>query len=837
MGCISKGIALCGQNRIEAAMKAFDLAFIFADEDSKTIHFLLLIKAIALFNANQHEDAMERVHELATACHSADTLACRMVEAYLNVQLGINAFNDARHSEAAEHFSVAINTGALSSKPAVDSICEDLCVLFGWDIESSWKIANQKRCNALVQLSRFRDAVVSYHHMMDMSDEITQANCLDWSTAFKNKCSTLCAANGDAAFNACDYDEAIAFYSAAIDLGYGTFTIFLNRCKANTEKGREEALVDAQKVIELEPSSYIGYQLKHAALHATQRFNEAIDAFNSMLSKLEGASELHIRNLRKQYIRPVEAEAVIQKSINTQLENAPLRLLDTARGILCDRGAQITAFKTSTEYNELLRFVMTRPDPREDLHEEHIREVVEKYFRCVMLSHRWDETESLLQEIQGKVVYKLRPIDGIVKLQSFCSIARKAGYRWAWMDTCCIDKTNNVELGESINSMFVWYHHAALTIVYLSDVPPSSESGALEKSVWNKRGWTFQELMASKCILFYQKDWTLYLNNRSPNHKHSNEIIEELADATGIDREALISFHPGTKNARRTLQWACSRITTRQEDIAYSLFGVFNLRPRVDYGEKKQNALGRLLQEIINDHGDITTLDWVGRPSEFNSCLPAEMTSYKAPPYTSPSLSPEKLSESVSLLRHAGTIQSAEKLYSELDSLHAPRFAHKHLHLPCIAFRSTIRRMSPRGKDKRITYEVKTGGLQDLLITTEDELLPTKLISRTPQFLLIRPWDHSLLESPNDVDSVDDWTPPESPADVSPDGPFEEHGVVDSERALRLIVRLGQPFSAFLLRREVRTEYRRVASDYSIIAQLKNMTRIDDMKVRTVEIS
>lgn len=139
--------------------------------------------------------------------------------------------------------------------------------LFGWDIESSWKIANQKRCNALVQLSRFRDAVVSYHHMMDMSDEITQASCLDWSTGrssiillilqslrvchsvFKDECSTLSAANGDTAFDACDYDEAIAFYSAAIDLGCGTFTIFLNRCKANTEKRAwEEVLLDAQKV-------------------------------------------------------------------------------------------------------------------------------------------------------------------------------------------------------------------------------------------------------------------------------------------------------------------------------------------------------------------------------------------------------------------------------------------------------------------------------------------------------------------------------------------------------------------------------------------------------------
>ncbi|KAG1818538.1 uncharacterized protein BJ212DRAFT_1346123 [Suillus subaureus] len=538
-----------------------------------------------------------------------------------------------------------------------------------------------------------------------------------------------------------------------------------------------------------------------------------------MLSKLDDASESHMRNLRKQYISAFEAEGVIRKSIDVQLDNAPLRLLDTTIGRLCDREAQITTFKTSIEYKELLLFVMKHPDPPM----VHIREVVAKFFRCVMLSHRWDAGESLLHDIQDKIVYELNPVSGIVKLQLFCKTADVAGYRWAWMDTCCIDKTNNVELHESINSMFVWYHHSALTIVYLSDVPPSSKPGALAKSIWNKRGWTFQELMASKCVLFYQKDWSLYLNDPSPNHKDSNEIIEELAGATGIDRESLVTFHPGTGNVRKTLQWASSRITTRQEDIAYSLFGVFRVRPGVDYGEKKQFALGRLLQAIIAQSGDITALDWVGRPSKFNSCLPAEISSYKAPPYTCPSLSTQEMYRSVSLPRDNGAVQLASKLYSELDSLHAPRFAHQRLHLPCIAF-------SHQGQDACVTYEVKADGLRDLLITTEDGL------TRMTEFLLIRPWDHDLLELPDDVHSIGDWTPPGSPIDVTPGGSSGEHGLVDSERALRLIVRLGQPFSAFLLKRERRKEYKRVASDRHIIAQFKDATCIPDVKVRTLEI-
>ncbi|OJA19078.1 hypothetical protein AZE42_03750, partial [Rhizopogon vesiculosus] len=46
--------------------------------------------------------------------------------------------------------------------------------------------------------------------------------------------------------------------------------------------------------------------------------------------------------------------------------------------------------------------------------------------------------------------------------------------------------------------MFVWYRHSALTIIYLSDVPPLSKPGALAKSAWNSRGWTVQEFLAPK---------------------------------------------------------------------------------------------------------------------------------------------------------------------------------------------------------------------------------------------------------------------------------------------------------------------------------------------------
>lgn len=306
----------------------------------------------------------------------------------------------------------------------------------------------------------------------------------------------------------------------------------------------EDALLDAQKVIELNPSSHIGYQLKYIALHGAQRYDQAIMAFEVMLAKLDSAHDMQIRKLREHYVSPSEVERDIRKSVDILLDVAPrpLRLLNTATGLLCDQEEQLHAFKTSTEYNELLlSLTMKHADHRM----ERINEMVATYFRCAMLSHRWNGKEPLLHDVEDKVVYQLKAAGGLVKLQSFCEITRRAGLRWAWVDSCCIDQHNNVEVQKSLNSMFAWYHHAALTIVYLSDVPHSSKPGALAKSAWNTRGWTVPEFLAPIVILFYQQDWTPYLNDHSPNHKESVEIMHELENATGIDARSLSPSNRG----------------------------------------------------------------------------------------------------------------------------------------------------------------------------------------------------------------------------------------------------------------------------------------------------
>ncbi|KAG0692644.1 hypothetical protein DFH29DRAFT_1084603 [Suillus ampliporus] len=132
-GCICKGIALCGKGKVRDAIKAFDIASMFTNGDPKTNHFLLLTKAnfqaITLFNADQHEEAIQRVQELADMCPNSDTLACRVVGAYLHVCLGIDALDGAHYDEAADHFAAAVKSCSFSSTLHIHHLYEDFVVL------------------------------------------------------------------------------------------------------------------------------------------------------------------------------------------------------------------------------------------------------------------------------------------------------------------------------------------------------------------------------------------------------------------------------------------------------------------------------------------------------------------------------------------------------------------------------------------------------------------------------------------------------------------------------------------------------------------------------------
>jgi hypothetical protein len=227
-----------------------------------------------------------------------------------------------------------------------------------------------------------------------------------------------------------------------------------------------------------------------------------------------------------------------------------------------------------------------------------------------ILSHTWGDDEVSFAEFslgQGK------RRSGYRKILFTCRQAIKHGLKYAWIDTCCIDKSSSAELSEAINSMFTWYKNARYCYAYLSDVSKARMKFDFPRSRWFTRGWTLQELLAPQQAIFYDHEW-LPLGTRL---QHS----EWISTITGIDKTALDI--PGDTRPRgailgsfcvvKRMSWASRRQTTRAEDMSYCLLGIFNINMPLLYGEGEQ-AFVRLQEEIIRRNGDDSILAWGLKP-------------------------------------------------------------------------------------------------------------------------------------------------------------------------------------------------------------------------------
>ncbi|KAL2123705.1 hypothetical protein VTJ04DRAFT_70 [Mycothermus thermophilus] len=196
----------------------------------------------------------------------------------------------------------------------------------------------------------------------------------------------------------------------------------------------------------------------------------------------------------------------------------------------------------------------------------------------------------------------------VAKLEGLCTLARAQNLNYAWNDTCCIDKSSSAELSEVINSMYRWYAESRVCYAYLWDVQDSDErSQVLEQvagSRWFTRGWTLQELIAPKRVEFYTKMWT-YLGE-----KGDDDLLPILSKASLVDECVLARVVPlkGISVAKK-MYWASKRETTRKEDIAYCLLGLFDVNMPLLYGEGKK-AFIRLQQEIMKTTNDHSILAW-----------------------------------------------------------------------------------------------------------------------------------------------------------------------------------------------------------------------------------
>jgi len=252
-----------------------------------------------------------------------------------------------------------------------------------------------------------------------------------------------------------------------------------------------------------------------------------------------------------------------------------------------------------------------------------------------ILSHTWEKEEVSFQDWQSPKSRTKKK--GFEKIQSCLKQTNISSIGHCWVDTCCIDKTSSAELTEAINSMYRWYKNSKLCYAYLSDVSLERVYGSpnlsfleerverIVKSRWFTRGWTLQELVAPGVVHFYDRDW-VYIISR-------NNAARGINIATGIPLDILRGGDPSTASVAQRMSWASHRHTTRFEDLAYCLLGLFDVHLPLLYGEGK-NAFRRLQEEIIKSSDDESIFAWTDKnaglssyrglladsPMEFESC-------------------------------------------------------------------------------------------------------------------------------------------------------------------------------------------------------------------------
>ncbi|OBT84267.1 hypothetical protein VE02_06966 [Pseudogymnoascus sp. 03VT05] len=261
---------------------------------------------------------------------------------------------------------------------------------------------------------------------------------------------------------------------------------------------------------------------------------------------------------------------------------------------------------------------------------------IEEFFdghapKYAILSHRWLDGEVTLQEMQAESCTN-KP--GYDKILSTCKQALSDGLSYAWIDTCCIDKTSSAELSEAINSMYRWYAEAQICYAFFNDVAVDDvTSGPGEdpfaKSMWFSRGWTLQELVAPEHVTFYNASWVEIGTKAS--------LRVAIAAVTQIDVSMLqTGANLEDYSIARRMSWASRRVTTRKEDMAYCLLGIFNVNMPMLYGEGDR-AFIRLQEEIMKNSDDHSLFAWSSpspaargllarSPADFATCASIDAT-------------------------------------------------------------------------------------------------------------------------------------------------------------------------------------------------------------------
>ena len=126
-------------------------------------------------------------------------------------------------------------------------------------------------------------------------------------------------------------------------------------------------------------------------------------------------------------------------------------------------------------------------------------------------------------------------------------------------------------------------------------------SSQFRGSRWFTRGWTLQELLAPKRLVFYSESWEP-LGTKI-------ELCDILSEITRVGKEILEGGELSRVCVGKKMSWVSSRQTTRPEDIAYCLLGIFDINMPLLYGEGEKAFL-RLQEEILKNLDDDSIFAW-----------------------------------------------------------------------------------------------------------------------------------------------------------------------------------------------------------------------------------
>ncbi|KAF5363156.1 hypothetical protein D9758_008343 [Tetrapyrgos nigripes] len=229
-----------------------------------------------------------------------------------------------------------------------------------------------------------------------------------------------------------------------------------------------------------------------------------------------------------------------------------------------------------------------------------------------ILSHTWEEEEILFSDLRDESSRQNAKLKkGWDKVLGACERALYDGLEWVWIDTCCIDKQSSAELSEAINSMFSYYRDSFVCYAYLSDYhisitgfPDVHNAGriSLGDCRWFTRGWTLQELLAPFDLVFFDAEW------EDMGTKYS--LREAVSTITRIPPHVFVDKDITSFSIAARMSWAADRQTTREEDRAYSLMGIFGVNMPPLYGEGGAKAFLRLQEEILKYSDDHSLFAW-----------------------------------------------------------------------------------------------------------------------------------------------------------------------------------------------------------------------------------